>query len=112
MRVQDLRGKIIVNKGWILFSTVFVCFLIVSLGVNVSSVCYAANPEYLELTAPEKVLTILEEVVGLDMAEYSAELDLHIQAPFLYYDVLPQEDVKYTLAVSYTHLTLPTKRIV
>jgi len=90
-------GKARANKRRILFSTVSVCFLIVAIGVNVSSVCYAANPEYSELTAPEKVLTILEEVVGLDMAKYSAELDLHIQAPFLYFDVLPQEDVKYTL---------------
>lgn len=79
------------------FSVILVSFLIVAIGVNNSSVCYAANPEYSELTAPEKVLTILEEVVGLDMAEYSAELDLHAQTPFLYFDVLPQEDVKYTL---------------
>jgi hypothetical protein len=63
-----------------------------------SVICNASSQESLEeSTAPEKVLTILEEVVGLDMAEYSAELDLHIQAPFLYFDVLPQEDVKYTL---------------
>lgn len=95
--MQDLNRIGRVNKGWILFSTVLVCFLIVAIGVNNSSVCYVANPEYSELTAPEKVLTILEEVVGLDMAEYSAELDLHAQAPFLYFDVLPQEDIKYTL---------------
>jgi len=83
---------------------VFICFLIVAIGVNDSSVCYAANPEYSELTAPEKVLTILEEVVGLDMAKYSIELDLYAQAPFLYFDILPQEDVKYTLESSESKL--------
>jgi hypothetical protein len=92
-----LRGGIRANKRRFLFSTVFICFLIVAIGANDSSVCYAANPEYSELTAPEKVLTILEEVVGLDMAKYSTELDLYAQAPFLYFDILPQEDVKYTL---------------
>ncbi len=39
----------------------------------------------------------MEDVVGLDTTKYSAELDLYSQAPFLYFDVLPQEDVKYTL---------------
>jgi len=99
-----LIGGITANKRRFLFSTVFICFLIVAIGVNDSSVCYAANPEYSELTAPEKVLTILEEVVGLDMAKYSIELDLYAQAPFLYFDILPQEDVKYTLESSESKL--------
>jgi hypothetical protein len=87
----------IATKRQTLFSTVFILFLIVTIGVGGSSVCNGANPEYSELTAPEKVLAILEEVVGLDMAKYSTELDFYAQAPFLYFDVLPQEDVKYTL---------------
>jgi len=90
-------GRIRANKRWFLFSTVLIFFLIVVIGVNDSSVCYAASPEYSELTAPEKVMSILEEVVGLDMTKYRAELDLYAQTPFLYFDVLPQEDVKYTL---------------
>jgi hypothetical protein len=57
----------------------------------------AVNPEYSELTAPEKVLTILKEVVGLDVEKYSIDLEFYAQAPFLYFDVLPQEDVKYIL---------------
>jgi hypothetical protein len=91
-----LKGRIRADKRLFLFATVFICFLIVAIGINDPSVCYA-SPEYSELTAPQKVLTILEEVVGLDMTKYSAELDLYAQAPFLYFDVLPQEDVKYTL---------------
>jgi hypothetical protein len=91
------RLMIRANKRLLLSSTFFVWFLVVTIGLNGSVVCNAANPKYSESTAPEKVLTILEEVVGLDMAEYSAELDFHAQAPFLYFEVLPQEDVKYTL---------------
>jgi hypothetical protein len=93
--VQDLTGRGRANKNLSLFSTVFVWFIIAAILLNAPPVCNAANPEYSELTAPEKVLTMLEEVVGLDIAEYSVELDFHAQAPFLYYDVLPQEDVKY-----------------
>ncbi len=97
MRWQELTKRGRANKSRFLFSTVSICFLILAIGINDPSVCYAANPEYSELTAPEKVLTILEEVVGLDMAKYSTELDFYAQAPFLYFDVLPQEDVKYIL---------------
>lgn len=90
------RGK--VNKKLSLFSKVFVCFLIVTMGLNWSVVCNASSQESLEeSTAPEKVLTVLKEVVGLDMAKYSTDLELYTQALFLYFDVLPQEDVKYAL---------------
>ncbi len=70
-----------------------------SLGLSAFSIPLgqAANPEYSELTSPEKVLTVLEEVVGLDIARYSTDLEFYAQAPFLYFEVLPQEDVKYTL---------------
>jgi len=90
------RGK--VNKKLSLFSKVFVCFLIVTMGLKWSVVCNASSQESLEeSTAPEKVLTVLKEVVGLDMAKYSTDLELYTQALFLYFDVLPQEDVKYAL---------------
>jgi hypothetical protein len=102
--VQELIKRGIATKRQTLFSTVFILFLIVTIGVNDSSVCYAASPEYSELTAPEKVLIILEEVVGLDMTKYSAELDFYAQAPFLYFDVLPQEDVKYILEANESKL--------
>ena len=85
------------NKKRSLFSTVLVWFLIAAIVLNGSSVCNAANPEYSESTSPEKVLTVLEEVVGLDMAKYSTDLEFYAQAPFLYFEVLPQEDVKYIL---------------
>ena len=85
------------NKKLSFFLTVFVWFLIVTIGLNGSVVCNAANPEYSESTAPEKVLTVLKEVVGLDTAKYSTDLELYTQAPFLYFEVLPQEDVKYAL---------------
>ncbi len=85
------------NKKLFFSSTVFIWFLIVTIGLNGSVLCNAANPEYSESTAPEKVLTILENVVGLDMAKYSTDLEFYAQAPFLYFDVLPQEDVKYAL---------------
>lgn len=48
-----------------------------------------------ELTSPEKTLTILEDMVGLDTSAYSTTLELHNQV--LDYKGLPQEDVKYTL---------------
>ncbi len=85
------------NKKLSLFSTVFVWFIIVTIGLNGLAVCNAVNPEYSESAPPEKVLTILENVVGLDLAKYSTDLELYAQAPFLYFEVLPQEDVKYTL---------------
>lgn len=86
------------NKKLSLFSTVFVCFLIVTMGLNWSVLCNASSQEPVEeSTAPEKVLTILENVVGLDMAKYSTDLEFYAQAPFLYFEVLPQEDVKYAL---------------
>jgi hypothetical protein len=102
--VQELIKRGIATKRQTLFSTVFILFLIVTIGVGGSSVCNGANPEYSELTAPEKVLIILEEVVGLDMAKYSTELDFYAQAPFLYFDVLPQEDVKYILEANESKL--------
>jgi heme/copper-type cytochrome/quinol oxidase subunit 2 len=95
--VQDLTGRARANKRRSLFLTVFIWFLIVTIGLNGSSVCNAANQEYSESTPPEKVLTVLKEVVGLDMAKYSTDLELYAQAPFLYFEVLPQEDVKYTV---------------
>jgi parallel beta-helix repeat protein len=68
------------------------CFVVVSIPeINV------AKAEYSDLTPPEKVLTILEEVVCLDMAKYSTDLEFYAQFPLLYFDVLPQEDVKYVL---------------
>ncbi|MCW4010194.1 MAG: hypothetical protein NWF05_06190 [Candidatus Bathyarchaeota archaeon] len=74
-----------------------VSFLIVVSGLAGSSVCYASELEYLDSTAPQKVLTLLEAVVGLDMAKYRADLEFYSETPFLYYDVLPQEDVTYAL---------------
>ena len=78
---------------------IIVLLLFLSLGLSAFSIPLgqAANPEYSELTAPEKVLTVLEEVVGLDIARYSTNLEFYAQAPFLYFEVLPQEDVKYIL---------------
>jgi hypothetical protein len=97
------RGR--VNKNPSLFSTIFVCFIIVTLELNGSVVCNASSQESVEeSTAPDKVLTILEEVVGLNMAEYSTDLEFYAQAPFLYYDVLPQEDVKYLLGSNESEL--------
>ena len=95
--VKKVTGMIRANKRLSWSYTVFVWFLIVTIGLNFSSVCNAANPEYSESTAPEKVLIVLEDVVGLDMAKYSTDLEFYAQAPFLYFEVLPQEDVKYLL---------------
>jgi len=68
------------------------------MGLNWPVLCNASSQESVEeSTAPEKVLTVLENVVGLDIAKYSTDLEFYAQAPFLYFDVLPQEDVKYAL---------------
>jgi len=83
------------GKKLFLFSMLFMCGLLVTFGMNGSLVCSAANPEYSDLTAPEKTLTILKDVVGLDTATYSTNLDTHTQD--LYFEVLPQENVKYIL---------------
>lgn len=84
------------SKKLFLFSTVFVCVLMVTVVMNGSLVCSAANQEYSpESTAPEKVLTILNDVVGLDMATYRTNLDTHNQD--LFFETLPQENVKYAL---------------
>jgi len=83
------------SKRMFLFSTLFMCILLVTFGMNGSLVCSAADPEYSDLTAPEKTLTILKDVVGIDTATYSTNLDTHTQD--LYFEVLPQEYVKYTL---------------
>ena len=90
-----MTRRVRANKRPSLFSTVLILFLIVTIGVNGSSVCNAANPEYSESTSPEKVLTLLKEVVGLDTAAYITSLDLHIQV--LDYRGLPQEDLRYIL---------------
>ena len=92
-----MTNKDRVNKRRLLFSTVMFWFLVVGIFLNGSSVCNAADPEYSELTSPEKVLTVLEEVVGLDMTKYSTNLEFYAQTPFLYFEVLPQEDVTYSL---------------
>lgn len=47
-----------------------------------------------ELTSPEKTLIILKDVIGLNTAAYSTNLDKYNQD--LYLEVLPQENVKYT----------------
>jgi len=81
------------------FTSTVALILILSFVISAFSIVLvsAANPEYSELTSPEKVLTVLEEVVGLDIARYSTDLEFYAQAPFLYFEVLPQEDVKYML---------------
>jgi len=104
--VKKVTGMIRANKMLSWSSMVFVWFLILTIGLNCSSVCNAANPEYSELTSPEKVLTVLEEVVGLDIARYSTDLEFYAQAPFLYFEVLPQEDVKYILESNESKLTV------
>jgi len=78
-----------------LFSTLFTFVLLVTFGCNGQLICNAANPEHSELTTIEKTLTILSEVVGLDVETYNITLDLHNQD--LYLQSLPQEDVQYTL---------------
>lgn len=83
------------GKKLFLFSTVFMCVLMVTVVMDGSLVCNAANQDSLESTAPEKVLTILNDVVGLDMATYSTHLDSYTQD--LYFESLPQETVSYTL---------------
>jgi hypothetical protein len=83
------------GKKLFLFSTFFMCILMVTFGINGSLVCSATDLEYSDLAAPEKTLAILNDVVGLDTATYSTNLDTYIED--LYFEVLPQEDVKYTL---------------
>ena len=62
------------------------------------------EPEEPESTPPEKVLAVLKEVVGLDIAKYSTDLELYTQAPFLYFEVLPQEDIRYILESNESNL--------
>ena len=79
------------------FATLIVLLLILCFAVVSIPEINVAKAEYSDLIPPEKVLTILEEVVGLDMAKYSTDLEFYAQFPLLYFDVLPQEDVKYVL---------------
>ena len=93
------------GKKLFLFSTVFVCVLMLTIGMNGSLVCNAATQEDLsESTAPEKALTILNDVVGLDTATYRTNLDIHNQD--LFFESLPQEHVKYTLESNESKLEL------
>jgi hypothetical protein len=79
------------------FATLLVLSLILGFFVVSIPEINVTKAEYSDLTPPEKVLTILEEVVDLDMAKYSTDLEFYAQFPLLYFDVLPQEDVKYVL---------------
>jgi len=71
----------------------FLCALLTTFTLNTSLVCNATTQG--ESTAPEKTLTLLENVVGLNMEAYDTTLDLNTQD--LYYESLPQESIKYTL---------------
>ncbi|HDQ06352.1 MAG TPA: hypothetical protein ENN36_06505 [Candidatus Bathyarchaeota archaeon] len=83
------------GKKLFLFSMLFMLGLLVTFGMYDSLACSAANPAYSDLAAPEKTLTILKDVVGLNTATYSISLDTHTQD--LYSESLPQEDAQYTL---------------
>ena len=85
------------GKKLFLFSTLFMCILLVTFGMNGSLVCSAANQESSpDWTAPEKTLIIFSEVVGLDIEAYNTTLDLHNQDLY-FFESFPQEDVQYTL---------------
>ncbi|PVX27656.1 MAG: hypothetical protein CW716_01170 [Candidatus Bathyarchaeum sp.] len=71
----------------------FLCALLATFTLNTSLVCNATPQE--ESTAPEKTLTLIENVVGLDMETYNTTLDLNTQD--LYLDSLPQESLQYTI---------------
>src|SRR4030066_1901181 len=73
-------------------STVFVCTLILTVGMQAALVPSAYSAE---LTAQEKALNIFDDVIGLDMAAYRTNLDSYTQD--LYFETLPQENVKYIL---------------
>ncbi len=77
------------------FSTIFMCILMITVGMNGSLMVSATGQEFIESTAPEKALIIFNDVVDLDVAAYSTNLDSDIHD--LYFEVLPQENVKYTL---------------
>lgn len=75
--------------------SIVLCILITILGINMP-LCNAAEQQSIsELSGPEKTLTIINDVVGIDLAAYNATLDLNHQE--LDYKGLFQEDVKYTL---------------
>jgi len=58
-----------------LFSTILVCLLIVTVGINGSSGYGTTNQAYsAELSAPEKALAFLTNVVKLDMTKYNVTL--------------------------------------
>jgi hypothetical protein len=58
-----------------LFSTILVCLLMVTVGINGSSAYGTTNQVYsAELSAPEKALAFLTNVVKLDMTKYNATL--------------------------------------
>lgn len=94
-----------ISKQKILSITVLLTLLLVSTAyASLVPFVHAAKPDIQdktvselssELTSTEKTLIILKDVVGLDMAKYSTNLDSYSQS--LYFEVLPQEDVKYTL---------------
>lgn len=71
----------------------FLCALLATFTINASLVCNATTQE--ESTAPKKTLTLLENVVGLNMEANDITLDLNTQD--LYLDSLPQESVQYTI---------------
>ncbi|MEM2969141.1 MAG: hypothetical protein QXJ40_04090 [Candidatus Bathyarchaeia archaeon] len=62
--------------------------------MNEALVCNAANQD-LKATATDKVLTILNDVVGIDTAKYKISLEAYNQD--LFFEILPQENVKYIL---------------
>ena len=92
---MKILRKICARKHWV--STIFVCLLTVTVAIHFFLVYGAPNQAYsAELSAPEKALTFLNDVVRLDMTKYNARLVTVSDFPSDL-DGLAEERVKYTL---------------
>jgi len=89
------------GKKLSLFLMVLMCLLMVIGGINgyLTPIAYSLDP-----SIPEKSLAIFNDVIGLDMVAYSANLEQHSQNPYLFF--LPRESVVYVLESGESRLKL------
>jgi hypothetical protein len=78
------------SKQKMLAITILLSMLMIS-----SAAVFAPEVQATELTIQEKGLTILNDVVGIDVAEYTTTPKT--LSPNSYFDVIPQENVEYNL---------------
>jgi N-acetylneuraminic acid mutarotase len=76
-----------------LFSAVFVAIFLLTIGINEIPIASATQETSEPISAAEKSIDILQDIVGIDVPRYNTKLDSYTQD--LYLEILPQENVKY-----------------